>query len=134
MFSGVNVPQAEIATSVMEAAAKTNTNWWFTQWPAERDMDHANRLAKPTGPRKRPRLSDMLYNPPSFPRISARTMLVDAMDSTKTTWRNGERVRKGAVSGRTGGCVKCLRRARDYYSSALECDEHKLGRLVAGGF
>ena len=41
-----------------------------------RKIDHANMFAKPAGPRKRPKLSDMLKRPFIFPRMSERTMLV----------------------------------------------------------
>lgn len=79
MFSWVIVPHASAATTVMENAAKQNTNLWSTQPYDEGEMDHANIVAKPMGQMNRPRLSDMLNSPASFPRITEGTMVVGAI-------------------------------------------------------
>lgn len=63
----------------MDKAAKQNTNLWSTQSNEEGEIDHANIVANPMGQMKRPRLSDMLNSPASFPRMTEGTMVVGAI-------------------------------------------------------
>ena len=81
-FSAVSVGHANNPHNARIAADAKNTKLWF--WIPEGDIDHAYAMANPAGPRKRPRLSAMLYSPPSLPRMLEDTMVVDPMDNART--------------------------------------------------